>query len=240
MVEEILAPVLFLYFVHAFELGLFPKIFKTAKLIPIFKSGNKQNIQNYCPISLLPSLSKFLEKLIKNRLINFFDKYEIIYDYQYEFRENRSVVHRLLDVSVQTLDAIQNKQHTALLLMDIRKAFDTVSHNIVLQKLYHYGIREFALKLLESYLASRSQFVTVRNCNSSLKSINVGIPQSSILGLLLFLLYINDMPNATSCNSRLFADDTCLIVCNSTLSGLKHECNREMQNLCKWSCANEL
>ena len=194
------------YSENAFELGLFPKIFKTVKVIPIFKSGNKKHIQNYRPISLLPSLSKVLEKLIKNHLMNFFGKYEIIYDYQFGLKENHSVVHALLDVSVQTLDAIQNKQHTALSLMDIRKAFDIVSHKI-LQKLYHYGIRGLAHKLLESYLAFRSQFVTVRNCNSSLKSINIGVPQGSILGPLLFLLYINDMPNATSCNPRLFADD---------------------------------
>ena len=83
-------------------------------------------------MSLLPSLSKILEKLIKNRLMNFFDKHEIIYDHQYGFRKNYSVVHALLNVSVQTLDAIQDKQHTALLLMDIRKAFDTVSPKILL------------------------------------------------------------------------------------------------------------
>ena len=150
---EILAPVLSLYFGHAFELGLFPKIFKNA--LKLHQSSNleiNKLFQNYRPISLFPSLSKILEKLIKNRWIKFFDMYEIIYDYRYGFRENHSVVHAPLDVNVQTLDAIQNKQHTALLLMDIRKAFHTISHKILLQKLYLYGILGFAHKLLESYI----------------------------------------------------------------------------------------
>ena len=110
--------------------------------------------------------------------------------------------------------------------MDIRKAFDSVSHKILLQKLYHYGIRGLAHKLLQSC------------CNDAklqlfFNSINIGVPQGSILGPPLFLLYVNDKPNATFCNPRLFADDTCLIVRNSTLSGLEHEYNREMQKLHK-------
>ena len=107
--------------------------------------------------------------------MNFF-KHKIIYDHWYGFRTNHSVVHALLHITVQTLDAIQEKQQTALLLMDIRKAFDTVSHKILLQKLYGYGIRGSARELFESYFASRSRFVTMQNCSSFLKSINIGVP----------------------------------------------------------------
>ena len=158
---EILAPILSLCFSRAFDLGIFPSIFKIAIAVPIFKSGNKQIVKNYRPISLLLTLSKILEKLIKTRLIKFFDKYQVLYEFQYGFGEKHSVLHALLDVNVFALDAIQSKQHTALLLMDVRKAFDTVSHNILLQQLYYYGIRGTAYKLLESYLLFRNQFVSV-------------------------------------------------------------------------------
>ena len=205
---EILAPILSLCFSSAFDLGIFPSIFKIAKVVPIFKSGNKQVVKNYRPISLFPTLSKILEKLIKTRLIKFFDKYQVLYEFQYGFREKHSVLHALLDVNVFALDAIQSKQQTALLLMDVSKAFDTVSHNILLQKLYHYGIRGIAYKLLESYLSFRNQFASVQNHHSSLKPINVGVPQGSILGPRLFLIYVNDIPNSESCNPRLFANHT--------------------------------
>ena len=223
---EILAPILSVCFSRAFDLGIFPSIFKIAKVVPIFKSGNKQIVKNYRSISLLPTLSKILEKLVKTRLIKFFDKYQVLYEFQYGFREKHSVLHALLDVNIFALDAIQSKQQNALLLMDVRKAFDTVSHNILLQKLYHYGIHGTAYKLLESYLSFRNQFVSVQNHHSSLKPINIGVPQGSILGPLLFLIYVNDIPNSVSCNPRLFADDTCLLVSSPSLTILENECNK--------------
>ena len=195
--NEVLAPILTAYFTWAFEKGIFPCTFKTAKVVTIFKTGNKNSVNNYRPISLLPSLSKVLEKLIKIRFVKFFDKYYILYDYQYGFREH-SVLHLLLDVTSFGYDSIQNKENIAMLLMDLRKAFDTVSHNILLQNLYHYGIRGPAHKLIESYLTSRKQFVSIDKVNPSAQSINIGVPHGSILGPLLFLIYINDLPNAIS------------------------------------------
>ena len=141
LVNEVLAPILTAFFTWAFEKGIFPCTFKTAKVVPIFKTGNKNSVNNYRPISLLPSLSKVPENLIKICFVKFFDKYNILYDYQYGFREGHSVLHSLLDVTSFGYDSIQNKENITMLLMDLRKAFDTVSHNILLQKLYHYGIR---------------------------------------------------------------------------------------------------
>ena len=120
-----------------FELGIFPKNFKTAKVIPIYKSGSKNLVHNYRPISLLPCLSKVLEKVIKNKLVSFLEKQKIFYDYQYGFREKRSVLLALLDVITPGYDAIEQNKFTTLLLMDLRKAFDTVSHRILLHKLLH-------------------------------------------------------------------------------------------------------
>lgn len=117
--NEVLSPILSHYFAYCFNLGIFPQIFKTAKVVPIHKSGNKQLVNNYRPISLLSCLSKVLEKLIKTRLDKFFKKHNVIYDYQYGFRENFGVTHALLDVTTLSYDAIESKQYTALLLMDL-------------------------------------------------------------------------------------------------------------------------
>ena len=155
-------------------------------------------------------LVKGTKKVIKNRFINFFEKHEIFYDFQYGFREKRSVMHALLDVLIPIYDAMEHNKFTALLVMDLRKAFDTVSHQILLQKLLHYGIRGPAYCLIESYLSNRQQFVSINNSASSLKSISIGVPQGSILGPLLFLVYVNDLTYAAFCQPRLFADDTCL------------------------------
>jgi len=124
--------------------------------------------------------------------------------------------------------------------MDLRIAFDTVSHKILLQKLYHYGIWGCAHKIIESYLSFRSQFVSVHNHNSSLKLINIGVPQGSILGLLLFLIYVNDIPNTTLSRPCLFTDDTYLIVNSTSLSTLEQECNIELKKLQTWCNANKL
>ena len=137
-----------------------------------------------------------------------------MYANQYGFRNNHSVNHALLDVVTNCCDALHCSQHTALLFMNLRKAFDTVSHKILLHKLHHYGIRGPAYALIENDLTCRNQFVTFSNTSSSTKPINIGVLQGSILGPLLFLIYINDLPNAINSRPtpRLFTDDTCLIL----------------------------
>ena len=214
----VLAPILLIYFQWSFDLGIFPQAFKTAKVIPIFKSGSREILGNYRPIALLSNLSKILEKLIKIRFDNFFSKNKVLYANQYGFRNNQSINHTLLDIVTNCYDALHCSQHTALLFMDLCKAFDTVSHKILLHKLYHYSIRELAYTLIKNYLTSRNQFVTFNNTSSSIKPINIGVPQGSILGPLLFLIYINDLTNAINSTPCLFANDTCLIIQQSSLS----------------------
>ena len=240
MGNEVLAPFLTAYFKIVLEFGFFPQIFKTAKVILVFKTGKRNLTDNYRPISLLPSLSKVLEKLIKIRLLRFFDKHQVLYENQYGFREKYSTLHALLDVTSETYNAIQRNHRTAPMFTYLRKAFDTVSHKILLQKLYHYGIRGPAHKLIKSYLSSRYQFVSHNSTTSSSKAINIGVPQGSILGPLLFLIYVNDLPNAIISKLRLFADDTCLILNNPSASALETACNLELYNLYKWCNANKL
>ena len=173
-------------------------------------------------------------------MICFFDKRNILYNYQYGFREKHSVLLALYDVTSIGYNAIHNKKHSAFLFMDLRKAFDTVSHKILLQKLSHDGMSGPAYKLIENYLHSRQQFVSINNYNSSSKPIQIGVPQGSILGPLLFLVYINDLPNATSTKPRLFADDACFVLSSSSPSLLETDRNLEMQNLKIWCNANKL
>ena len=123
--------------------------------------------------------------------------------------------------------------------MDIRKAFDTESHKILLCKLRHYGIRGPAFSLIENYLSSRGQFVFVNNCSSSSKPISIGVPQGSILGPLLFLICMNDLYNATLSRPRLFADDTCLMVSEKSISLLEQSCNSELHRQKKMVCRQQ-
>ena len=133
--NKVLASFLTAYFKIVLEFVFFPQIFKTAKVIPVFKTGKRNLTNNYRPISLLPNLSKVLEKLIKIRFLKFFDKHQVLYENQNGFREKYSTLHALLDVTSETYNAIQRNHYTALMFLDLRKAFDTVSHKTLLQKL---------------------------------------------------------------------------------------------------------
>ena len=209
-------------------------------MIPIFKLGNKDNIGSYCPIALLSNLSKILEKLIKNRFTKFLCKNKILYPNQYGFRKNHSVIHALMDILTNAYDAINNNHYTTLIFMDFCKAFDTVCHKILLDKLYHYGIKGPDHSLIENYFYRRQQFVTINNASSSYKAINIGIPQGSILGPLLFLIYINNLPNALHTNPCLFADDTCSFLNHSSLTSLENICATEVSRLKDWCNANKI
>ena len=197
-------------------------------------------INNYRPISLLSYLSKVLEKLIKSRFDSFFIKHGVLDDFQFGFRQNLSVIHALLDVTTLTYDSMQKKCYTALLSMDLRIAFDTVSHKIILHKLQYYGIRRSAHTLIKSYLSSKKHFVSINNASSFLESIEIGVPQDYMLGPLFFLFHIKNLSNTTLSKLRLFADDTCLVFSNSSLLKLEDNCNRELNNLKKWCNANKL
>ena len=145
-----------------------------------------------------------------------------------------------MDILTNAYDAINNKHYTALMFMDFRKAFDTVCYKILLDKLYHYGIRGPAHSLIENYLYRRQQFVTINNASYLYKAINIIVPQGSILGPLLFLIYINDLPNALHTNPRLFADDTCLFINQSFLTSLENICAIEVSHLTDWCNANKI
>ena len=196
---------------YSYAFGIFPDILKLAKVVPVFKSGNKRVVTNYRPISLFFSFSKIFEKLLYQRLDTFIRKHSIISPFHYGFRAGHSTKHALTDVITMTYDNINDKKFTGVSFLDIKKAFDTVDHDILINKLEHYGIRGTANELLKSYLSQRKQFIVIDKQSSKLYPIKWVVLQGSTLGPLLFILYINDLGNCTLVKPGLFADDTRLV-----------------------------
>ena len=189
--------------------GVFPDTLKVANVILLYKSDDPMCFNHYRPVSLLCILSKVFEKIMYDRLLNFVNKCDLLYAHQYGFRKNRSTYMALLSLVDSLTQALERGEHVVGVYLDFSKAFDTVDHMILLQKLYHYGVRGCAHDWFTSYLANRTQFVTYNGVKSNLNNIKCGVPQGSILGPLLFLLYINDLSFACTWTFPvLFADDS--------------------------------
>ena len=223
------------------QTGIFPDALKIAKICPVFKSGEKTRFENYRPISVLSSFSKFFEKVIFNRLLSYLNSNDILIKNQYGFRKNHSTSMPLIEMYEKISTAIDKCEFPIGIFIDLSKAFDTLDHKILLQKLKHYGIRGVALKLFESYLSNRKQCVVLNNYTSSTKNISFGVPQGSILGPLLFILYVNDITNCSKyLHFILFADDTNLFYSCSDINVLFQTVNAELAKLAKWFRANKL
>ena len=211
-----ITPILFVLYNACFKFGVFPSKPKIVKIIPVFKSGDKSKVINYRPISILSRFSKILEKAVYDRTINFLNGHSVLNPTQYGFRSNFSTKHAILDIVNTCYDNIERKMYSGFVLLDLAKAFDTADHHILLQKLKHYKIRGIAQQFFQSFLENRKQFVCINKFCCTLSDVNIGVPQGSILSLLLFLLYSNDLPNSVNSAPRLFADDTCLLVNSSS------------------------
>ena len=221
--------------------GIFPNELKKAKVIPLYKANDPMLFSNYRPISLLPLFSKVLEKIMYSRLIKFINKHKLLIEYQFGFRKDHSTYMALIVLLDKITSALDNGDFTIAVLIDFRKAFDTVDHQILLEKLYHYGIRGIAFDWIKSYLTNRQQQVSYNGVSSAYKSVNCGVPQGSILGPLLFLLYINDLSTVSKIlTSILFADDTTLIDSDSDLNTLVTRFNEELKHIVDWLNANRL
>ena len=192
----------------SFECGVFPDNMNVAKVVPLFKAGDRSLFSNYRPISLLSQFSKILEKLFNETLDKFIDKFQLLNNCQYGFRSQMSTSHALLDLVEEITSSTDAKKISIDVFIDLKKAFDTVNHDLLIDKLEYYGIRGIAQEWLKSYLKDRKQFVQIDECASTLLSVTCGVPQGSILGPKLFILYINDICNASSIlKFILFADD---------------------------------
>jgi len=219
----------------------FPSILKISRIIPLFKSGIDTVPSNYRPISILSDFSKIFERLMYVQLSSYIDSHRILCNAQFGFRKNSSTsdaIIEFLDSAFQTLNA---KRVIVAVLLDFSKAFDTVKHNILLDKLEHLGVRGHALGWFRTYLSGRSQYVSLDDVNSSSSPITMGVPQGSILGPLLFLLYINDMSHSSRKLKFVhFADDTTVFHSGSDINDVIAEINSELLCVRDWLHCNRL
>ena len=228
-------------FNQAITLSLFPHEWKTARVIPLYKNGQRNLPGNYRPISVLPVISKIMEQILYEQLYNYLTKFELLSDSQFGFRKFHFTATALLDCTNDWYMNLDRKMFNLVVLIDLKKAFDTVDHQILLKKLELYGIKGQALSFLESYLSNRNQKCQIQGSVSSEKLIKCGVPQGSILGPLFFLLYINDLPQCLDkTKPRLFADDTNLTVSGDSITYLETAVNSDLEKLRKWLIANKL
>ena len=220
---------------------VFPSELKLARAVPIFKADDSSALTNYRPISVLTFFAKVFEKIVYNKLLNFISDNNILYDHQYGFRKGRSTQQAIITL----VDKITKSQDLGdiviTFLIDLKKAFDTINHRILLRKLYSYGIRGSMLKWMESYLTDRSHYVVFDGKVSETCSIECGVPQGSILGPLLFIISVNDICNVSPMLFKLlYADETCVLISGSHLNDLIDRLNTELISLNNWFKANKL
>ena len=222
------------------KLSSFPTRCKIAKLKPIYKKGSKSDPANYRPISLLPLISKVIEKVIHDQMQNYLDNHKILYPYQSGFRSNYSTNSALTYLTNYISEGFDKGLYTGMILIDLQKAFDTIDHKLLLKKMIFLGFSQKTIKWFECYLSNRTFIVNVNDKFSKLGDVTCGVPQGSILGPLLFLLYVNDMPQAINGRLMLYADDSCVVFQHKDIEVIEKQLNKDFTNLCEWFVDNRL
>ena len=221
--------------------GVFPDCWKIARVAPISKSGQSDDQSNYRPISVLPFLSRVFEQLVFNQLYEYLDKNKLIYYKQSGFRSLHSAVTCLLKSTNDWYVNMDKGRFTATVFIDLKKAFDTVDHNILLQKLEKYGVIGLEYTRLTSYLKNRRQLCRVNGVASNMEEIKCGVPQGSCLGPLLFLIYINDLPfSLKNSEVTMYADDTSISYSSKDIDELNETLNSDLESLKQWLEGNKL
>ena len=224
-----------------FETGIFSDLCKIAKVIPVHKKDDPSFCVNYRPIYLLPIVSKILEKLIYKRMYSFLDDSNLIYNRQFGFRSNYSTNHALISITEHIKKSLDDGNLVGGVFIDLEKAFDTVNYEILCTKLPYNGFRGKIELLIKSFLNNRKQLVSINGYESGNLPLNCGVPESSTLGPLLFLLYINDFRfSLQQSSSSHFADDTCIIYSSRNIQLLEAAINHDLKYATQWLNANGL
>jgi hypothetical protein len=218
--------------------GCFPNVLKMSRVVPIYKKGDKKCPSSYRPISLTPIFSKVLETVIYNQMCNYLDHCGVLCSEQFGFRKKRSTINAIDSLIKKILQVFEEKDFAQATFCDLSKAFDCVDHELLLDKLAFLGFRQTSLSIFRSYLENRKQVVCVGNNKSEVADVRFGVPQGSVLGPLLFILMINDLPRFVDTHTILYADDTTFIntSCDPTL--LETLTDRTLELASKWFRAN--
>jgi len=236
----IISPLLFIIN-YSFKSRVFPDSLKIAKVIPLFKKGCTKSCKNYRPISILSTFSKLFERAANKQISNFLEDNKMIVDNQFGFRPNRSTTTALISLTNTVLSAFDNRRALLGIFIDFSKAFDTIDHLILIQKLEQFNFSADAIAWIKSYLTNRKQVTVINKTFSQFENVCIGVPQGSILGPTLFLLYINDLVGVvTKFQPILYADDTNLFYESDNLDRDVHEINKELNSIEKWCVKNKL
>ena len=225
----------------SFAEGVVPNKMKIAKIIPLHKKGSAQLCDNYRPISLLPTMSKVIEKIVYRRVTEHLSVNDILYYRQYGFRANHSTTDAVCDLVSEILQGFDKEMSCLSVMIDLRKAFDSCDHSLMLKKLEKMGIRGDLLRWFTSYLSARTQYVSIANSSSDINNISVGVPQGSLLGVLLFVIQINDLHSALKYSQCiLYADDTTIFVIGRNIKCMIAKIQEDLKYLETWLVNNRL